>query len=626
MRGSTIFLLLVVLGLGLYIGLFEHKKDTTDRKRAIARRVLRLDPARITSLRVVEPDLQFVATKAGDRWQLTSPVAGRADAGEVERLIETFDLLEQSDVIRGRDQRKEQLTLAHFGLEQPRVRVTLTSPDREWTLLIGNDTPVGGNLFLKEANDSSVFIAPTNLLSALPASVEALRDRRIFEGFPTDVTRVELRRREGVLSLSRGESSTWRTLQPWSGRAAAAAVQSLLDQIFASRIVDFVAESFDAASLYGLDEPIAQVALTGDRRYGEQTLLLGKPVARDTNQVYATTSGGTVFTVNRSVLEAFTVKADTLRDRKLIPLSARDINYIRAQEGERAVSLGRTESGTWEILEPARHNANQRRLESALAEWTSAPIENFLETASTNLLDAGLQPTARRITFSRTPPASTTNAVRAKTSDDEVTVWLSSLPPTNDLALVKLAGEETLFQIPAKLLASLPAAPLWYRNSEVLTMDPATVRSLTILKNGVEQSVARETSSNAFRAAMATNIADTATVERTLKTICSLQAASFVADAVADVSPFGLTEPTAQLTAGLQGGPVPMRTLLLGNQNEQGDSYAMLRGGDIVFTIAKGARDNLFASLYKSAPASKDTPLDEQPLPPSAEDADIEPE
>lgn len=622
MRRGTILLLLAVVAFGLYIALFERKQDTTEKRRQIARRVLRMDSTRITGIRVVEPDIQFAAEKSNEQWRLTSPITTRADGGEIGRIIDAFAQLERSDVIRGKDQRKQGLTPADFGLDQPRIRVTLTSPEKDWSILVGNDTPVGGNLFIKEADDTSVFITSTNLIADLPASINTLRDHRLFRGVPSDVTRLDVRRGEGPLNLARAESGAWKMQQPWSGRTTLGAVQNLLDRLFASRIEDFIAESFDAASLYGLDEPAVQVSLLGNRKHGEQTLLIGKPVDRNTNQVYATLSGeSTVFTVSQALLSALMVKADTLRDRRLLTLSPHDINFIRVEENERAILLSRAGGGGWEILEPIRHQADAGRVEDALAEWTSASIEKFLDTASTNYASWGIEPPARRITFSRAAPAADSNetSIAKSAADDEAVVLLSTQSPTNNLVVVKLAGEGTLFKINAALSDTLPTFALWYRNPEVLTLDPASIRSITISQNGVEESVLRDSATNEFRAASSANTADGKAAAEKLNAISALRAVSFVADTVTDLRPYGLDEPSAQLTVGLQGGAIPTRTLLFGNEDADGNSYAILRGGDAVFTLASGTRDKLLANLYK--PAKQKDPQVASPLPRLNKDA-----
>ncbi|HMP77043.1 MAG TPA: DUF4340 domain-containing protein [Kiritimatiellia bacterium] len=608
MRAGTLFLLILVLGLGAYIAAIERKADSTDRRREIARRVLRIDASRITGIRVAQPAMQFAAVKEDDLWRLTSPVAARADAGAIARLLDTLELLERSDVIRGREQRRQGLTLASFGLDQPRARITLNGADKDWVLLVGRDTPAGGNLFLKEANDSAVFVASTNLLADLPISVDALRDRRVFLGFPGTVSRIDLRRREGLLTLARTELGSWRLQQPWSGRAAQTEVQNLLDQLFTARAVDFVAESFDAASLYGLDEPAAQVAVTGDRQRGDQVLLLGKVVERGTNQVYATLQGeGTVFTVSQSLLDALQVKAESLRDRRLLALPAHDIAHLRIEEDERTLLLSRAEGG-WDIEIPLRIKANEARVQAAIAEWTGLRIETFINPSGTNLATWGFDSPARRITFARRPPTAGTNVTRVVATDDELTILVSSLPPSNGLATVKWAHEDTVLLIRASALDALPASTRHFRHPEVLAVDPGAVRSLTVSRGGVEESVLRDAADAVFRAAPPGVAVDADAVRRVLENLSSLRATAFVAAAL-DLAPYELDKPRAQLTVGIQGGTAPVRTLLFGREDENGQVLTMLRGGDVVFTISRETRDKLLAPLYKPEKSTKEPPV-----------------
>ncbi len=604
MRAATLFLLIAVLALGLYIRLFERKQDSTDRKREIARRVLRINPSRIDALRVARPELQFAAERRDGEWRLTSPVAARADAGAIARLIDTIELLERSDVIRGREWRKKGMTLADFGLDDPRARIVLSGGGKEWTLLVGRDAPVGGNLYLKEASDSSVFIAPTNLLSDLPASLDGLRDRRVFLGFPGDVSRIDLRRREGLLNLARTDVGVWRMQQPWTGRASGAGVQDLLDQLFSARIAEFVAESFEAAPLYGLDDPAAQATIIGDRRYGEQALLIGKPVARDTNLVYATRVGeGTVFAVPRALLDALQTRADGLRDRRLLTLPAQDIAHIRIEEGEHALRLAREESGGWEIREPILQKADEQRVLEGLAVWTGLRVEAFVDQIDTNLAAWGFAPPARTIAFSRRAPPADSAAGRVG-ADDETLVAVSTLPPSNGLMLVRVGVESAAAWIRADAVQSLPLSPLYYRHPEVLSFDVAAAVSLALVRDGREQAVLRESATNEFRAALPSQTLELDHIRATLETLASLRAARYVAAAEA-AAEFMLDAPSASLTVGTRGGLAPVRTLLLGAEDEHG-VYAMLRGGDVIFQLPHSTRDKLLRPLYKSAQTTKE--------------------
>lgn len=605
MRASTLILLITVLGLGLYIRFFERHQDATDRKRAIARRVLRINPTRIDTVRVTQPDLQFTAERRDREWRLTSPVHARADAGAIERIIDAVELLERSDMIRGREWRKKGMTLADFGLDVPRVRITLASAEKEWTLLIGRDTPAGGNLYLKEANDSSVFITSTNLLSDLPTSLKALRDRRVFFGFPGEVTRIDLRRREGLLSLARTDVGNWRIQQPWIGRAVGAAVQDLLDQLFTARISDFVAESFDAAPLYGLDEPAAQAAVTGDRRYGEQVLLVGKPVAGDTNLVYATRVGeGTVFAIPRSMLDVLQTRAEPLRDRRVLTLPAYDIARIRVEEGERALELARGDAGGWEIREPIRAKANEARIQDALAEWTGLRIESFADPGETNLVALGFSPPLRQITFSRRPSG---------TAEDDSVIQFSTLAPSNNLVLARLAHEQVVVRLREDSAESLPLSALAFRHPEAIQIDAANVRTLSIIRNGREEAALRDSVTNEFRAGTPGAVIDGDNVRAVIEALATLRAIAYVA-AAEEAGAFGLDAPVAQVTVGIQGGLSPVRTLIMGRDSEDG-VFAMLRGGDAVFLIPHAMRDKLLLPLYKSSRTTKESSVVPAPAP-----------
>jgi hypothetical protein len=600
---TTLILLAAVLALGSFIWLVERRADTTDRRRELARRVLRFSPEKVKSIRIVTDRLQAAVEKQGDQWRLTSPMQARANAGEVSRILDNLELLDRGEVITSRQQRKRQLTLADFGLDQPRARIVLGEGEREITLLIGSDAPLGGNLFIKEASAGSVLTVSTNLLAELPTEAAALRDRRLFLGFPGDSTRLDLKRPDGLLQLARDASSTWRVQKPFVGRAAYAAVQNLLDALYAGRAVDFVADSFAAASLYGLDEPAAQITVVGDRKFGEQVLLLGKAVEGRPEQVYATVQGTeAVIAVDRKLLEAVAFKAEDLRDRRLLTLPAYDIGYIEVQAGELSLKLVRQEDGVWTLTEPRQFEAYDARIQAILSEWTGLRVEDFIEQPGTNLARLGFAPPARRITFARRPPG---------TGDEAAVVLVSSQDAGAGRITVQVAGEETLYRVSNDGLQALPMDPLYYRDLAVLELDPATVRSVTVQASGREQGAVREPSTNTFKAAAAGAELLPASAEAVVEQACRLTAVAYEEENPADLALYGLDKPEGVVTLGLSGQGAISKSILVGNEASPGTVYALVRGLDVVFTLDKAVRDNLLQPLYKSSAPTQETPVAE---------------
>lgn len=614
MRLSTTWLLLAaVLALGAFIRFYEHKADTTDRRQELARRAIRFDPAKVTTLRIVTDALQVALEKRGDQWQITSPVAARADAGEVSRVLDELELLERSEVITSRQQRKQQLSAADYGFDQPRARLVLGDGAREWTILVGRDAPMGGNLFLKEAADSSILVASTNVLARLPKTVADLRDRRLFIGYPGEATRLDLKRRDGLLQLARGEQGLWRVQKPFAGRAAYAGVQDLLDAVYGARAADFVADSFAAASLYGLDEPVAQVTVAGDRRHGEQVLLLGKPVDRNPDQVYATVQGTeTVIAVDQKLLAALAVKADDLRDRRLLTMPAYEIGYIRVEEGERALQLVRQDGGGWEMTEPRQFTANDARLQAVLGEWTGLRIERFIDQPGTNLAALGLEPPARRVTFARKAPAAAGSKpdepARAPAAEDAVTVLVADAKPGRGRITVKVEHEEPLYRVSDDGLRALPMTPLYYRDLAVLAIDPQAVRSLAVQSAGREEGAERDAPTNQFRAVTAAVDLDAEAVGQVVAAMCRLTAVDYVVEDPEDPSVFGVAPPEAVVTIGLSGQGAISKSLVLGAEAGPSTVFAMIRGLDMIFTIEKAVRDKLLQPLYKHPATKQEAP------------------
>ncbi len=598
---TTWLLLVAVLVLGGYIALVERQADQQDRRQERARRALRFEPGQVTHLRIATADMQATLEKESGTWRLTAPVRARANAGEVARILDTLEALVRSEVITGRQQREQNLSAQDFGFARPRARISLRENGRDMTLLIGRDTPLGGNLFVKVETEASIFVASSNLLATLPPRVDDLRDRRVFVGFPGEATRLDLRRADGLLQLARTQQGVWRMQKPFTGRAAYAAVQNLLDRLYETRVVDFVADSIAAASLYGLDEPSAQITLAGARPQGEQALRIGRPVEGRTNEVYATLEGSeNVFSVPASLLETVSARAPDLRDRRLLMMPAYDIAFISTTEGERALHLARGEDNAWSVVEPRRFPASGTRLQEILGEWTGLRIETFIDNPGTNLAAWGLSPPARRITFATRSPTAAAGAPTAN-PDESVTLLVArEEEPNRDLMLVKVEGEESLYRVSREGLATLPMDPLFYRDPVVLTVDPADIRGLTRVVNGQEQSVERTSPTNGFRAAAGARM-DSAAVSNVVAALQQVQAASFVVEDPEMLDTWGLATPHATLSIRLSGQGSIGRSISFGDDAGPDSVYALVRGQNIVFTLRNADRDRLLTSLYTTA-------------------------
>jgi len=601
---TTLLLFLVTLGLGAFIWFVDRKADTTERRENRARYALRVDASHVKALGVVVGDLQIDCEKQGKRWLITKPVKTRADAGEVERILDELARLPRGEVITAAEQKKQKLTEADYGFNPPRARIVLRTEQRDIAVLIGRDAALGGALYIKEEGQPDIISTGTNILAALPRDLVDLRDRRVFEGFPADVTSISMRRPEGFLQLARDAQGMWRIQKPLSARAAEPAVQQLLDQLFELRVDEFVTDSFEAASLYGLDEPLAKVTLATEKK--EQTLLLGKLSDQAAGHIYATVEGADAgYSVPSNSLETLRVGVDQLRDRRLVVLPAYEITYIQMEEGERVVKLLQT-NDAWTVIEPKQYGADAQRVQVLLSEWTGARADAYSDEPATNLSELGLDPPARKIRLARSMPvAGSTNASEA------VQILISSADAGDGRIMVKVEGEDSLYLMASDPIHAISLDPLYYRDHEILALDPAYVRTLAVQRGGVEEAVERE-STNSFRAAGGGKQAvDMVAVDEILSLLRGLRSVDLIAEDPADLALYGLDAPSATLVIGLAGGASGLRKSLLLGADIPGDYvYAMVKGQDVVFTLEKGVADKLTHGLYNVTSPSEQTPVE----------------
>jgi len=119
---TTIILLLVALGFGSWLFFVDRKGETTKQREEAARKALRIEQARVTGFTFTAGrNLTVTCAKQHDKWRLTAPVAARADAGAVDRLLGGLVDMKRGEVITEQDRAQRNTKLADMGW---RLRVT----------------------------------------------------------------------------------------------------------------------------------------------------------------------------------------------------------------------------------------------------------------------------------------------------------------------------------------------------------------------------------------------------------------------------------------------------------------------------------------------------------------------
>jgi hypothetical protein len=304
-RGRSFLLLLAVAAaIGGYVWFVEMKRDpyaSTDEPRE---KLFAVEAAGIQELRLTSEDgEQSTLRRAGDRWTLAEAPGAEVDESEATQIATGLATLEATRVVD-----EEPASLAEYGLDTPRVTASfIDAAGAEHTLLIGNRTPAGGDVYAKLADSPRVVLIGSWQEETFNRSRFDLRDKRVLKFDRDAVGTVAITSSHGTTTLARRDGA-WTMTAPSQGPADDAAVDALLGRLANERMQSLID---DPASVQtGLAKPSASVSITaGPTR---AALEIGGPAGD--GRVYARDAvRNLVFTVDDSLAEELGKKPEEFR-------------------------------------------------------------------------------------------------------------------------------------------------------------------------------------------------------------------------------------------------------------------------------------------------------------------------
>ena len=388
MRGLRTFILLLIVAipLGWYAyrdaqrpaGDDEPKKD----------RVFTVESDKIEEITVrSESGEQTRLQKSGSEWRIVSPVTAQPDAAEVSGLTMNLSTLEVQRVV---DENPPDLN--EYGLAKPRIEISFKSGAQEETLLIGQKTPPGSDLYAKRRNENKVFLIPAHLESTFNKSTFDLRDKAVVKVDRDKLDAVEISTSGRTLRFAR-PSGEWQIAAPLQARADFSAVESLVSRLTGLQMKSVVAAEDSDAKKFGFDKPAATARFgTGS---SQATLVLGAPAGEDA--VYAKDlSRPVVFTVESSVLDELKKDLADYRQKDLFDARSFNANRLEIVRGGQTHTFEKTkvknkegqEEDKWRQTAPQARDLDQSSVDALLSALTGTRATGFVDAPPPKALEA----------------------------------------------------------------------------------------------------------------------------------------------------------------------------------------------------------------------------------------------
>jgi hypothetical protein len=299
MKFRLIIAVIVLAALGGFLYWSQHRKPPFES--AVPSNgspvILKVDPSAAAQLVIKQKGSDPVmVNKVEGKWQITGPKPYLADQAAVFGVLSTLSALSADRVVEEKAADRKQ-----YGLEEPAVEVDAGMHQ----LMLGDDTPAGGDVYAAVAGDPRVFTVSSYTKASLAKSLNDLRDKNLLTLNGDQVSRVELIEKGQDLEFDRTKDG-WQILKPTASPADAGAVNDLVRSLTSAKMdLNAVGTGFAQGT------PVGMAKLTGDS--GVQTI----EVRKNKDDYYAKSSTtAETYKIDSSIGQAFDKKIDDFQPKK----------------------------------------------------------------------------------------------------------------------------------------------------------------------------------------------------------------------------------------------------------------------------------------------------------------------
>lgn len=338
---KLIVLTAVVAVLFAFILLFERKMPSTAERQRKGDVYWDLPEDRVERLVLVRGAETLEFQKNGTSWRMVKPDSYPADTFAVDGVATDIADLKRA----GGD--SEDAKPADYGLSPPAAKATILWSDADdpkekktRTVELGRDVPGTDMASARLEGSQHVMFVPASVLNDVRKPVDDFRSRDVLAGLTTDVSRVEILRGRGRLTLQKKEGTWWMT-DPISDLASATETDRLVGQLTGIRAKEFLHGNADLASM-GLNPPLYRVTITAGKE-APASVDFGATRA-DGNSLYARREGQ-VMAVDGEIAEELSKEAEAYRSTSAVAFNRGDVTGVEASFGSSTFALAQKDGG-----------------------------------------------------------------------------------------------------------------------------------------------------------------------------------------------------------------------------------------------------------------------------------------
>ena len=309
--------------------------------------------------------------KALHSWDLTRPLSAPGDSAEAEAFLSEIENLKKTRVVE-----ENPKDLSIYGLSTPLLKIHFRFENKkEETLFLGDESPMGGNLYIKRESYPAVMMTPASR-SRFEKSVYSFRDKTLLNFSTGTIKRIQILREKSLLELKKN-GEVWAISGDIGAQGNKDAIMNFLQSIQFSRVREFVDENPDSLKPYGLNPPKLKLILESEK--GEiHTLSLGNP--KEENGYFCKINDSkNIVLADARLFATLSQKTVEFLEKTLLAFEEKEILELSLRSGNETIRLVRGKSNNWDIQSPIKTTADLSTINSLLFDLKEAKITEFIK-------------------------------------------------------------------------------------------------------------------------------------------------------------------------------------------------------------------------------------------------------
>mgnify|MGYP000072956176 CR=1 FL=1 len=309
--------------------------------------------------------------KALHSWDLTRPLSAPGDSAEAEAFLSEIENLKKTRVVE-----ENPKDLSIYGLSTPLLKIHFRFENKkEETLFLGDESPMGGNLYIKRENYPAVMMTPATK-SQFEKSVYNFRDKTLLNFSTGTIKRIQIISEKKNLELKK-KGAVWAISGDIGAQGDKDAIMNFLQSIQFSRVREFVDENLDSLESYGLNPPKLKLILESEK--GEiHTLSLGNP--KEENGYFCKINDSkNIVLADARLFATLSQKTVEFLEKTLLAFEEKEILELSLRSGNETIRLVRGKSNNWDIQSPIKTTADLSTINSLLFDLKEAKITEFIK-------------------------------------------------------------------------------------------------------------------------------------------------------------------------------------------------------------------------------------------------------